>query len=116
MTPMPNSRGGSVLVFAARIATARGPRLLPMRATSAACMWLGYRGAYVHPKARFGFHAIRRDFTGIAGRIYRAHLRAAHPDLAAWYQAHADDSDRLVWLTGRQLIERGWARPVPHEP
>jgi hypothetical protein len=109
---MPDDRGGSVLVFAAQIALARGPRLLPKDARSATCMWLGYRHAYVDPQSRFGFHALRRDYTGLAGLIYEHHLHRAHPELHSWFKAVAADSDDMIFLSGKQLIQRGWAVSV----
>lgn len=112
LTHMENNNGGSVLVFAAKIAVTRGPKLLPLVAKSAACMWLGYDDAYVDPKSRFGFHAIRRDYTGIATAIYRHHLEKAHPGLLSWFKKHADDQDEMTYLTGRELIDRGWARGI----
>jgi hypothetical protein len=109
---MPDDRGGSVLVYAARIAFARGPRLLPDYAASAATMWLGYENAYVHPEATFGFHRVRRDWTGIATAVYEAHLRRAHPELLDWFRGIPNDSDAIVKLPGRVLIKRGWARSI----
>jgi hypothetical protein len=110
MTHMPDSNGGSVLLFALKIKFTRGPVLLPLVAKSAACMWLGYKDAYVDPKARFGFHRIRRDYTGIAEWIYHRHLKAAHPDLLEWFKQVGDNEDTLTYLTGEELIRRGWAK------
>lgn len=86
--------------------------MLPLSAKSAACMWLGYDDAYVDPKSRFGFHAIRRDYTGIATKLYHHYLEKAHPDLLTWFRKVADDSDDMTYLSGRELINRGWATDV----
>lgn len=109
---MPDSHGGSVVVFAARIALTRGPRLLPMYASSAATMWLGYRDTYVDPKSTFGFHKVSRDYTGIATRIYEAHLRAASPELLDWFRGKPNNSTNIVRISGKQLIINGWATSI----
>ena len=109
LAQMENDGGGSVLVYAGAILLARGPRLLPLVAKSAATMWLGYRHSFVDSKSWFGFHKVARDYTGIATQIYRAHLRAAHPELLEWFDDVGGKSDEMTYLTGDKLIKRGWA-------
>ncbi len=100
-------RGGSVALTAARIAQANYPRRLPGYCVSACTMWLGYDEACVEPGATFGFHAVERDPSGLAQRMYEAHLPAG---LRAWFRAHAADSDETARLSGARLIAEGWAR------
>ncbi len=102
-------RGGSVAAYALRIARQDGPKAFgPGAYCSSACgMWLGYPGTCVHPTATFGFHGVARDPSGLAQRMYEAHLPAG---LRAWFRAHAADSDETVRLSGARLIAEGWAR------
>lgn len=114
LTHMPDSRGGSVLWFAAKVAFARGPRLLPLYASSAATMWLAYPEAVVDPRSIFGFHRVARDLTGLATRIYEAHLKRVSPELLEWYRGLPDEDDvisRGDRLTGKFMIEKGWVKP-----
>jgi hypothetical protein len=99
--------GGSVLERAMEIAGMRGPFPIRGYCSSACTMYLGYPGTCVYPGATFGFHAVARDYTGLAKPLYENHLP---PCLRDWYRGHAADDDRVVRRSGRWLIRRGWAR------
>ncbi len=114
----PIDRGGSVALRAIEIARYEGRRTLTGYCSSACTMWLGYEKACVRLPATFGFHAVRMAqpvpnggwIVGQMQAVYESHLP---PGLRRWYRRHAADSDEIVRLTGRQVIERGWARECP---
>jgi hypothetical protein len=104
--PPMHDTGGSVLARAMEIADLRGPFPIRGYCSSACTMYLGYPGTCVYPGATFGFHAVSRDFTGLAQPLYESHLP---PGLREWYRAHVD-GDRIIRRSGRWLMDHGWAR------
>ena len=104
--PDGDDRGGSVLAYASTIAAHDGPVRLSGYCASACTMWLGHEQACIEPGARFGFHRVRRDFTGQMQPFYEAHLPRGLRD---WYRANAADSDAMLRLSGSRIVRNGWA-------
>lgn len=111
--PDGDNPGGNVYSYAVRINQQRGPVEITGECNSACTMWAGYERACLRLPASLGFHAVKNDPTGQFQRLYESKLPNSPKwqgmGLRDWYRQYGDGPN-LVTLTGRQMVERGWAR------